>query len=260
MTINRTEPVAKRRRPIGTSDIIVGYAMSRLDQQFLREFGFRSWHTAFKEVSQRLHILPASVKNLRDEFDPVHGNSRRGWHKRSMRKDRQRVLGEFCDASDAAVLEVARRILAHDHGAIDSLVRSLTTDRQTVDNVAERLRTGRLAEDHFRAHSDSICGVPPDRLVDVRNEACGFDFAVSGRPRLALEVKGMKELRGPVMFTDHEWRQASMRGPSYWLVVIGGIESRPRARVIRGPVGTVAARLTIRRSVVQAWIALVDVA
>ncbi len=84
-------------RVLETSVIVVGYAMSRLDRQYLRAFGHRSWKAAFADAGAGLAVAPSSLKNLRDEFDPVHGNSRRGWHARPLRKSRQRVLAELCE-------------------------------------------------------------------------------------------------------------------------------------------------------------------
>jgi hypothetical protein len=66
------------RKLIETEAVIVAYAMSRLDSEFLKRFGFPSWHKAFAAIGARLGVRPASIKNLRDEFDPIHPNSRRG--------------------------------------------------------------------------------------------------------------------------------------------------------------------------------------
>ncbi len=175
------------------------------------------------------------MKNLRDEFDPVHANARRGWHKRPLRPNRQRVLGEFCDASDEAVLEIVARLLAGDREVGELITKPLAEAKETVANVAERIRSGKLAEKYFMEHSEAICGVPAGSLLDCRDLACGYDFGVAGRQALAIEVKGMRPLRGAILFSDNEWRQANRRTADYWLVVVGGLETRPRARLIENP-------------------------
>src|SRR5437762_2352406 len=142
------------RKPLlKTSALIVGYAMSRLDRAYLDARGVSSWKAAFAQAGKLLNVAPASLKNLRDEFDPVHGNARRGWKDRPMRPNRQRVMGELCEVSDAALLEMIDAILRHDADAVQDVVAPLSKPIQRIHNVAERLRTGRLAEVFFRDNS-----------------------------------------------------------------------------------------------------------
>lgn len=50
-----------------------------------------------------------------------------------------------------------------------------------------------------------------------------------------LEVKGIKQMRGGVMFTDREWSEATARRSDYWLIVVGNLEANPIARLIPDP-------------------------
>src|SRR5690242_20035220 len=93
------------RQRIETEAIILGYAMSRLDTRYLAETAAQSWRHAFATASTALTIPSASIKNLRDEFDPLHGNRRKGWRGRAMRPNRQRVADEFAEVSDDALIE-----------------------------------------------------------------------------------------------------------------------------------------------------------
>ena len=87
------------RQRIETEAIILGYAMSRLDARYLAETSVKTWRQAYEVASAALNIPPGSFKNLRDEFDPLHGNRRIGWRSRGMRPNRQRVAHEFTDVS-----------------------------------------------------------------------------------------------------------------------------------------------------------------
>ena len=215
---------------------------------------------AFQTAGSHLGVPAASMKNLRDEFDPVHANPRKGWHKRPLRPNRQRVLGELCDTSDQALVEVVSRILGGDREVAEWITEPLTERKERVENVAERLRTGRLAEEYFLEHARDICGVSVTELVDVRNHACGFDFALRNRPRVAIEVKGIKSKRGDILFTDHEWKEARRREFDYWLVVIASLAQRPRSRVIENPTSSLNGRIVIRTATVVSWRATVAVA
>jgi len=258
---NHTQaPTQNRRRLIEVEAIIVAYAMSRLDRNFMGRFHYNSWREAFDDVGRQLGVPPASMKNLRDEFDPFHGNPRKGWHKRALRPNRQRVLGEFCDASDDAVAEVVTRILKADKEVRKLITKPIASSRSHVQNVAERLRTGRLAEEYFVAHSEKICGFSASELIDCRFDARGFDFGVASDGRLGIEVKGLKSLRGEILFTDYEWRQAVHRKSFYWLVVVALLRRSPRAILIKDPSVHVPVVSTIRKSIVISWKATVAVA
>jgi hypothetical protein len=250
----------RSRNLIETEAIIVAYAMSRLDEQFLKRFDFGSWREAFSATGTRLGVRPASMKNLRDEFDPIHPNARMGWHKRPLRPNRQRVLGEFCDASNEAVIEVVSRLLKGDKEVEELITKPMAAAKDRVVNVAERLRTGRLAENYFMQNCQTICGIPPELLLDCRDQACGFDFGVEGQRALAIEVKGLKAMRGAILFTDNEWDQANRRQDNYWLVIVGGIERQPRGMLVKHPSLSLKVTSSIRNVCIMYWQANVVVA
>lgn len=249
------------RKPLlETSALIVGYAMSRLDRDYLKARGCRTWKEAFTQAGKLLEVAPASLKNLRDEFDPVHGNARRGWKGRPMRPNRQRVMGELCDLSDAPLVDMIERILLHDPDAVQEVVAPLSQAGGRVYNVAERLRTGRLAESFFLANSVHIAAIASSLVLDHRDLACGYDFGIERRGEIAIEVKGLKQLRGSVAFTDREWSEARVRRANYWLVVVGNVDSSPVARLIPDPAMALTAKCRYQTAIAASWHAAVAVA
>lgn len=251
---------APRKPLLETSALIVGYAMSRLDKAYLEAQRLKSWKDAFRRAGEALRAAPASIKNLRDEFDPVHGNARRGWRDRPMRVNRQRIMGELCEVSDAALLEMINRILAHDPDAIQEVVAPLSKPSERIHNVAERLRTGRLAETFFMENSQKIADVHAALILDHRNLARGYDFGVHERAAIAIEVKGIKQARGGIAFTDREWSEAMARRQDYWLVVVGNLETNPIARLIPDPTAALRAKCQYQTTIAASWRATVAVA
>jgi len=248
------------RKPLlETSALIVGYAMSRLDRAYLVTRGLKSWKEAFAQAGELLKVAPASLKNLRDEFDPVHGNDRSGWKGRPMRPNRLWIMGELCEVSDAALLDLIDAILRHDADAIQDVVTPLSTPPERIHNVAERLRTGRLAENFFRENCQQIAGILADTLLDHRELFRGYDFGVQDRVTIAIEVKGIKHLRGGVLFTDREWTEATVRRQDYWLVVVGNVESVPVARLFADPTTLLQAKCQYQTTIAATWRATVVV-
>lgn len=245
---------------LDTEAIVIGYAMSRLDKKYLGARNWKSWTAAFAEAADALSVRSASIKNLRDEFDPIHPNSRKGWHKRALRKNRQRVLDELQDVSDAGLLELVGRIIRRDEEPIIEAIDTLSNVTRVVHNVAERLLTGRKAEEFFVANSQDIVQIESDDLLDFRLSARGFDFGVRQHPEQAIEIKGIKSKRGEILFTDREWTEAECRGEQYWLVVVGNLRAKPIPHVVRDPYASLNVKSDCRTSVTVSWRSSVRVA
>ena len=250
---------ARQRTRLETEALILGYAMSRLDSAYLRLRRFRQWQEAFREAAAALGEPKASFKNLRDEFDPYHDNPRRGWHRRELRPNRQRVLNDLHEVSDDALMVLVERILARDQEAVVEAVDALAAVPRTAYNVAERLLTGRRAEEFFLQHCRSLVQVEPAAILDLRFSALGFDFGVQDRPDWAIEVKGIKQPRGDIQFTDREWSEAKRRQENYWLVVVANLAAEPAAKVFVDPHRHLKAISSVQTSVSVVWRSVVSV-
>lgn len=247
------------RARIKPKALIVGYALSRLGVRLLAELGCKTWNEAFAVTSKALGEKHNSLKLLRDEFDPFFDNGRKGWWDRPPHPSRVAVMHEFEDVSDAALVETVRRILTRDVAPLQDVFDAVSTPTGRVAGVAERLLTGRLAEEYLIKSSLEVLDIAPSRLVDKRLSACGYDFEVRSLPGVAVEVKGLKKLRGDVLFTDREWTEALSRREDYWLVVIGNVSSAPRGRVTRDPTAVLDATCSLVQSSSAVWRAGVQV-
>lgn len=246
-------------RRLETKAIVIGYAMSRLDKTYLAARESQNWSQAFKQAGAMLRLPPATFKNLRDEFDPLHPNPRKGWHKRPLRQNRRRVLDELHEVSNDALMELVTRILNREDHLTMEAVDSLAVSTRVAHNVAERLLTGRKAEEYFLSRCLEIAGVPSEELLDMRNAARGYDFGVSRDPQWAIEVKGIRRKVGYIQFTDREWFEAGSRRDKYWVVVVGNLAVSPIASIIRDPHATIRAVCRFQKSVAAVWHSRVSV-
>jgi hypothetical protein len=82
---------------IGTREklILAGLYLSKYDSLGLRKLGSGSFTEAFNVIGYAMGSQPASLKNYRDEFDPLFPNRRKGWHKRPRREYCLRALEEY---------------------------------------------------------------------------------------------------------------------------------------------------------------------
>jgi hypothetical protein len=247
------------RRRLETSALVVGYAMSRLDTALLHHLGFRTWNDAYAALGRSLSVPPKSIKGLRDEFDPIHPNQRRGWADRPMIANRARVADELRDVSDPALIELVRALLRTDLETTSEALDALAEEQRAPAAAAERLLTGRRAEQFVMEQCRLVLNVAPTALIDRRDELLGFDFEIRDSRRLVVEVKGLREHRGNLLFTDREWREASVRRERYWLAVVGSAHTQPRARVYVDPIASLSARCVYERTVCARWRATVDI-
>jgi Protein NO VEIN, C-terminal len=236
--------------PLSVEAIFVGYALSRLDSRFLRIFGFPTWQSAFKTCGESLGIKPSSLKNLRDEFDPLHTNARVGWWRRGLRDGRRRVHQEFALSSDEEVMHLASQFLG-----IDIPKFKVSKSVLSASNAAaERLRTGRRAEEFFLTNCKSIVDVSRDSVLDMRDALGGFDFRLKRQqsPRL-IEIKGLRKNSGTLRFTDLEKRVAGHSKDQYALVVIHSLDQKPNWRMVQNPIDSMKFNQRVERIETVYW-------
>lgn len=87
--------LSAQRIPTREKLILIGLYLSKYDSLGLRRLGFDSFVEAFNVFGYAMGSKPASIKNYRDEFDPLFPNRRKGWHKRSTREYCLRVFEEY---------------------------------------------------------------------------------------------------------------------------------------------------------------------
>lgn len=79
--------------------LISAYYLSKYNHEALRALGYSAYSQAFNDIGDRLGVKANSVKNMRDEFDPIHDNDRVGWYQRPLRPSRARVAQLFSGVS-----------------------------------------------------------------------------------------------------------------------------------------------------------------
>lgn len=163
--------------------LIVAFYLAKFNREAIANLGFPSFRGAFDEIGRRLGVNPNTVKNMRDQFDPLFG-SRAGWYQRELPPSRRRVVEAFGELSEAAL-----RSLVKDSISIDDFS-STDTAKELVHAVSEptgvygaerkpllqRGLTGRLAEEHFLKLFNSDSTPFSGELFDARDLGAGFDF------------------------------------------------------------------------------------
>ena len=246
----------ERRHILG---MVCGYYLSRFDSQAYARLGFETKRATHEALGRALNVPADSIKNWRDEFDPVHDNPRQGWHKREMHPSRRRTLEIFGSLTENEIFNLVKEITALPVGdAADKLVASVsesdTSGEEDSGTYSLRGPTGIRAENAFIAFYNEHQKPFPGSLVDRRYDQCGFDFEiVAGSPRVAIEVKGLTGESGGVTFTDKEWRIAREMGEFYYLALVRHVATDPDVSLLRNPRAILDAKMRTYTIVQVGW-------
>ncbi|MED1627243.1 DUF3883 domain-containing protein [Bacillus mycoides] len=240
--------------------LIVAYYLSKYDRNALEVLNYETFSAAFEDIGKRLGIKKNTIKNRRDDFDPIHDNGRSGWYQQELPKSSLDVVEKFEGVSEDALAEIVKEILygqTEDSFMIDDVLEDEdegedgSVRRKTFSN---RGVTGRKAEEVFieyfnNGHLSSFSG----DLIDTRDEGCGYDFKLNGDSGVVFEVKGLSSESGGVSFTDKEWSIAKQLRENYILVIISNVFETPEAKIIVDPYGKITPVKRINKVISVNW-------
>jgi hypothetical protein len=216
--------IAKR-----TKLILAGMYLSRFDAAGIEKLGFRNFAEAYNVIGFALGSQPASIKNYRDEFDPLFPNPRKGWHKRQIREYCLKVYEEYRGLDFEFFTGLIKSFVGYDENAW-SEIEEKGRRSQGPSVFANRLITGLAAEQYFESvHS----GLPEFNGFDLENTTrlgCGYDFKLYKPQRedfLAVEVKGLREATGSLSLTPKEYEIAAAMRSRFCLFVVKNFQKSP---------------------------------
>ena len=234
--------------------ILAGLYLSKFDSQGLRRLGFASFAEAFNVIGSALGVRPASVKNYRDEFDPLFPNNRKGWHKRPIRDYCKAVYDAFGGLSLGAFTGLVKQSIYKEHD-LDVLIEEVEMKEGEDRSFAKRLITGQAAEQYFKAKYKELSLFKDCELEDTTKLGCGFDFKVfSPDIFYGVEVKGLSEASGGIVLTSKEHSVASMLKDRFFLFVVKNFQEDPFHELYQDPLnGTLVFNRVEQKAVQISW-------
>lgn len=238
--------------------ILSGLYLSRFDKAALDNLGFDSFIEAFNVIGYALGSRPASIKNYRDEFDPLFPNGRKGWHKRATR--------DYC----LLLFEQYRYL---DLGEFTALIKSFFTgdgtllpetevpapNQKSSSAFAQRLATGAAAEHYFASVYPDISTFSGLLMENTTLYGCGYDFRFRRAPEhqefLAVEVKGLSGQTGSLSMTPREYEAAAALRERFFLFVVRNFREKPSHSIFRDPLGAGLEFKRTERTILQiSWL------
>ena len=128
-------------------------------------------------------------------------------------------------------------------------------------NFAKRLITGLAAEQYFASVQPSLPEFRDCVLEDTTRLGCGYDFRLRTEAHedfLAVEVKGLRERTGSLLFTPKEHAVATALRERFFLFVVKNFHESPFHEIYRNPLsGGLRFRKTERVTVHVSWLTTV---
>lgn len=239
--------------------IIVAFYLSKYDKQGLKNLGFKNDADAFESTAKILGIKKNYVKFRRDEFDPIHP-WRKGWQ-RPMDNRIIKSIEALQDLEEPDLRDIVLGILhdekyrnSEDVKQITSLFSEDKKEKVAVGKFVLRAPTGKAAEEYFQKHFSENKKPVDGKLIDCRDLGVGYDFRIeTATEKYFVEVKGLSEFTGGVLFTNKEWATAKEHGEKYFLCVVSNLNEKAEIVFIQNPADKLNPKNNIYTSIQISW-------
>ena len=239
--------------------LYISYYLARFNNEALTNLNYTTWNNAFEDIGKKLNVKPHSVKNWRDEFDPLFGH-RAGWYQRPMSPSRVKVVRALEDLSESQIRGIVNDILSskiREEPEYEEQLLSIITD-DTKDKIKGkfilRAPTGKAAENYFIQYYSETSIPKKGHLMDCRDLGCGYDFKISSNDsEIFVEVKGLADVSGGILFTDKEWQVAQEKGNDFYLCIVKNIGVIPEINFIQNPASKIIPKKNIYTTIQINW-------
>lgn len=239
--------------------LYVAYYLSRFNNEALKNLGYATWNNAFDDIGLRLKVNRHSVKNWRDEFDPLFEH-RAGWYQRPMIPSRAKVVQALEHLPELQIREIVSDIISgkiqESKDELEQLLNIVTTDDNKKSGSVFILRTptGKAAEEFFLRFFTENKKPVEGNLIDCRDLGVGYDYRIeTGSDKYYVEVKGLAEFIGGVLFTDKEWITAKTEKEKYYLCLVSNLNEQPEIIFIQNPAEKIKPKKNIYTSIQVSW-------
>lgn len=256
--------IALNSRRIATREklILAGLYLSKYDSLGLKKLGFANFTEAFNVIGYAMGSQPGSIKNYRDEFDPLFPNRRKGWHKRPTRDYCLKVFEKYKGLDLESFTGLIESFVGHDDNVWSEIQPERAGEQQESDSCfAKRLITGLAAEQYFVSVHPTVPEFGGYLVENTTQLGCGYDFRLRSEEHedfLVVEVKGLRERTGSLSLTPKEYAVATALRNRFFLFVVKNFHESPYHEIYQNPL---SGRLQFRKSetvtVHVSWLATV---
>ncbi|KHL88724.1 phenylalanyl-tRNA synthetase subunit alpha [Helicobacter pylori] len=214
---------------------LIGYALAKFDNDFIKEFGFSTKNTFFEYCVQiGLANTTGVIKNRMDLFDYFFPNKRKGWWQKGGAYIHRKLWIDslFKDEDAKGFSHIVKWFLQEQYG----IQLDITPNAYLKTRYKSMQETGLEAELYFLNHYKNIEVFSCGSLKDMRLFGDGYDFYIqTNKQAFLVGVKGIREKQGALRLTQKEYDQAQTYSHDYVLVVVLNLSEKPYLLSIANP-------------------------
>lgn len=215
---------------------LLGYGLAKFDNEFIKQFGFKTKLSFFEYFVEIGMVETASVvKNRMDLFDPFFDNNRKGWWQKGNAYIHRKLLIDSLFGKEN-VYEYANivKLFLKDNFKIKDLVVEV---KPIVKSRFKKLQeTGLEAELYFMNNYNSIDIFNNGIIEDARLYGDGYDFQINVNESSYLaEVKGIRAKKGRFRLTENEFEKAREYQSDYIITLVLNLDDSPTFLTIDNP-------------------------
>jgi hypothetical protein len=239
--------------------ILAGLYLAKYDLLGLKKLEFESFKEAFNVLGYAMGSRPATIKNYRDEFDPLYPNRRKGWHKRPIRDYCRKLFKKYDGLDLESFTGLVKSFVGYNENVWSEV--QANEDSAESGSFAKRLVTGLAAEQYFESVHLALSEFKGYAAENTTRLGCGYDFRLrteANQDFLAVEVKGLIGRTGSVSMTPKEYDVAAALRDRFFLFVVKNFQESPFHEVFQDPL---LGRLRFKKSEIVtvhvSWLATV---
>ena len=216
---------------------LIGYGLSKFDNNFIKEFGFITKTDFYKFcVEKKIAEKIGVVKNRMDLFDPFFPNNRKGWWQKGNTYIHRKHLIDslFGEESVEEYANIVKLYFKNDF----EITNFEPSVKPIVKSRFKKLQeTGLEAELYFMNNYNSIELFNHASIEDARLFGDGYDFQLTTNTDYFLaEVKGIREKKGKFRLTENEYNKAIKYKEKYIISIVLNLNQVPRFLTIEDPI------------------------
>lgn len=216
--------------------MLMGLFISKFGKMALNSFGFTSKQEAYNVFGYATKASPNSIKLYKQEYDPYYPNGNQGFAKRKTKPHCLELMEKFDNLSFEEFQCIVNMFVLDQYVDLGDIRKDkrLSKERKF---MANRILTGKAAEEYFVLNYQNITPFQNYLLTDTTNMGCGFDYKLSlNYDNYYVEVKGINERQGSILMTEKEYNMAEDLLERYCLFVVSNFKEKPLHQMFFNPI------------------------
>lgn len=201
---------------------LIGYGLSKFDNNFIKEFGFNT-KTNFFNYFVEIGIVETGsvIKNRMDLFDPFFPeNGRKGWWQKGEAYIHRKYLIDslFGTENVKGYADIVKLYLKENFKVQDIVIEVQPIIKSRFKKLQE---TGLEAEIYFQNNYNLIDIFKNGTIEDARLYGDGYDFQINVNENSFLaEIKGIRAKKGRFRLTENEYKKAKEYQNDYIVTLV----------------------------------------